>query len=244
MKFSPYSFSKASTFYQCPYKFKLKYIDKIKIPFETNIALEKGKYIHSLIEHDIKNEKLKDFKFEIASEKDVQNFNQIFNNLQINPLYNYFKSKNGFTELGFSLKIQDKKIIPGKYDSDSLIRGYIDYLFIEDNKAIIIDWKTGKYKEDINEMQVIIYSVWAFLNFNIDIVETYFFFVEHSKYVKKTFKKEQLNELLKKILLYLRKIEKCNNFDKNISPLCNYCEFKKFGYCDGKENFDKFNVNL
>ena len=56
MKFSPYSFSKIGTFSQCPYRFKLQYIDKIKIPFEINIALEKGKYIHSLIEQYIKNE--------------------------------------------------------------------------------------------------------------------------------------------------------------------------------------------
>ena len=43
MKFIPYSYSKIASFKQCPYKFKLQYIDKVEIPFETNIALEKGR---------------------------------------------------------------------------------------------------------------------------------------------------------------------------------------------------------
>ena len=34
MKYAPYSYSMIGTFKNCPYRFKLQYIDKIKTKFE------------------------------------------------------------------------------------------------------------------------------------------------------------------------------------------------------------------
>jgi len=258
MKYAPYSFSKLGAFYHCPRKFKLQYIDKIKIPFETNIALEKGKYLHHLIECDLTN-KNKDFSFELSKKEDIQKYDQIFNNFVISPHYSFFKSlKEKYIEKGFSLKLDlskkgKDKIIPDEYESKSnknekeniLIRGFIDFLAIKDDIAIIVDWKTGKFKEDQNEMQLIIYSIWIFLKFpNVKKIEAYFYFVEHNKYVLRTYYREQLNELIKKMVEYIKPVENESKFDKNISPLCDWCPFKKFGYCDGEEDFEQFKTKI
>ncbi|MFW6311771.1 MAG: PD-(D/E)XK nuclease family protein [Nanoarchaeota archaeon] len=42
MKYNPYSVSKIETFESCKRKFKLQYIDKIKVP-DIRYHLEKGK---------------------------------------------------------------------------------------------------------------------------------------------------------------------------------------------------------
>ena len=252
MKYTPYSFSKLGSFHQCPRKFKLQYIDKIKIPFETNIALEKGKYLHHLIECDLKNEK-ENFIFELSKEEDKQKYRQIFNDFIITPHYNFFKSlKEKYIEQGFSLRIDStkrgkNKIIPDNYKNgkDVLIRGFIDFLAIKDETAIIVDWKSGKFKENQNEMQVIIYSIWAFLKLpQIKKVETYFYFIEHNKFVTRTYYKEQLNELIKKMIEYIQPVEKASQFPKNVTALCDWCPFKKFGHCDGEHDLNNFKINI
>ena len=256
MKFTPYSFSKMGSFHQCPRKFKLQYIDKIKIPFETNIALEKGKYLHHLIECDLKNEK-GNFVFKLSKDEDKNKYRQIFNNFIVSPHYNFFKSlKEKYIEQGFSLILDPSrqgknKLIPENYKNGKnvLVRGFIDFLAIKDDvnqkTAIIVDWKSGKYKEDQNEMQVMIYSIWAFLRFSqIEKVETYFYFIEHNKFVSRTYYREQLNELIKNMIDYIKPIEKASQFPKNITALCDWCPFKKFGHCDGEHDFGNFKLNI
>jgi hydroxymethylpyrimidine pyrophosphatase-like HAD family hydrolase len=247
MKFIPYSYSKIGTFKQCPYKFKLQYIDKVKIPFETNIALEKGKYIHSLIEHYIKGTKLENFNFSLSTEKDIKEYDNIFNELKIDGLFQALIANDGerFVEHGFGLKLKDGKLIPTNYKNGELVRGFIDFLKIKNEKAIIVDWKTGKFREDQDKLQVMIYAIWAFLNFpQIKEVVTIFYFVEHKKITSKTFKREDLPFLVKEFLTIIAKIEKCIEFNKNVSPLCNWCPMKKFGYCNGEYDLEKFKVNL
>ena len=42
MKHAPYSYSKISTFQQCPLKFKFQYIDRIPVDQEQSPAIERG----------------------------------------------------------------------------------------------------------------------------------------------------------------------------------------------------------
>lgn len=52
MLYNPYSISKLGSFETCPKKFKLHYIDKIRIDAPQALALQKGNYIHEIIEED------------------------------------------------------------------------------------------------------------------------------------------------------------------------------------------------
>jgi hypothetical protein len=237
LQYIPYSFSKIATFYQCPQKFKLRYKDKIFIKSD-NIALEKGSYIHHCIENNIMDNEITPFKFRLSSEENIKEYNNIVRTFFNSDLYKSYKNlPNKKVEEGFSLSIIDKKIIPGSYKKDSLVRGYIDFMSLaEDGKSLlIVDWKTGKFKEDINQLQVQIYALWAFYTFpEVYTIDTTFCFVEHSKMVNKQFTRDDINDIKKNVLSHILGIEKAQEFKKNVSALCDYCEFKQNGYCDGK----------
>jgi len=56
-----YSHSRLSTFEQCPLKFKLKYIDKLKPEIERSIEAHLGGVVHEVLEWlytEVKNKKL------------------------------------------------------------------------------------------------------------------------------------------------------------------------------------------
>jgi putative RecB family exonuclease len=54
-----YSHSKVSTFEQCPFKYKLNYIDKIEVEQEQTIEMFMGSLVHQTLELMYKNKKFK-----------------------------------------------------------------------------------------------------------------------------------------------------------------------------------------
>ena len=242
-KYKPYSFSKVSTFYQCPYKFKLKYIDKIKVPFETNIALEKGRYLHHLIEKKFLNENTKDFKFSLSKQEDIEKYHKIFEDFKNNPFIDNLNKLDIEVEKGFSIDIENNEIKVGNYNNRSLMRGYIDFLGIyeknDKKNCIIIDWKSGKVPKEPNILQVEIYALWCFLYYDVEVINTCFYYIEHN--IKKCFKfqKADIPYLKQRIIDKIGYIENENEFRKQPSALCDYCEMYKFGHCNG-DNQKKF----
>jgi len=244
MKFTPYSFSKISCFQHCQKQFELKYINKIYIPSE-NIALEKGSYIHSVIENHIIDKAIPNFDFKLSKEKDINDFNDIIVKFLKSDLYKDYKSLNNkMVERGFSISLNGKEIEVGEYKKDSIIRGYIDFMAYDEmgKSLLIVDWKSGKYKEDINELQIKIYALWGFYTFDVDYITTEFCFVEHNKTVNQQFKRKDIPKLKKDIFEQVLLIEKAKEFKKNPTPLCQWCDYKKQGYCDG--NYDFHNMNI
>jgi len=237
MKYSPYSFSKISSFQHCPMKFKLNYIDKIRIPTE-NIALEKGKFLHHIIENVIMDFRPPEFKFELATEEQQRDFVIKLKDFMRSDCYKeYYALEHKETERGFSIDFDGVNIKAGDYNNHSLIRGFIDFISKNGNKLLIVDWKSGKYKEDINQLQVAIYALWGFLTFDVDIIECEFCFIEHSKKVTVKFERNDINKLIKDIFSEIMYIEKAQSFKKKPSALCDWCDYKKQGYCDGEFDF-------
>jgi len=245
LKYIPYSFSKISTYQHCPMKFKLNYIDKIRLQTEHK-AFEKGKFIHHVLEHLMKKESIPDFKFILSTEEDIKDYKEILNSFIHSELFHEYYQRDSELEVGFSLKMEDGKVVADGYSKDSMVLGFIDYISIdkENNRALIVDWKTGKYKKDINKLQVKIYSLWAMLYYEIENVDCEFVFVEHNKKVKASYNIKDKNNLIKDIFSEILFIEKAQKFKKNPSALCDYCDFKKQGYCDGEYDFDPKNFNL
>ena len=54
-----YSHSRISTFENCPYQYKLKYIDKIKVDVPTTIECFMGDLVHQTLEKLYKDKKFK-----------------------------------------------------------------------------------------------------------------------------------------------------------------------------------------
>jgi len=254
MKFSPYSFSKQSTFEQCPAKFKFQYIDKIKTEFKMNDILEKGSFIHLILEEFAKNNGVFpdniEYNFRHSSEEQIQEYKEIANNFIFSEIgYNYLNNELGKffgAEVEFGVKIDDsgKWVSTNYYDKKVLFRGKIDHANKYDNIMELLDWKTGKINESPQVLQLIMYAVWCFLKFpEVDEVHTAFVYIEHSSEKRYTFKRKMLKALQATIARKLIEIELEEKFEKHEDGLCQFCQFRLAGVCEETSN-DEFITDM
>jgi hypothetical protein len=228
MKFNPYSHSKLDVWRGCPYKFKLTYIDKIKIEKGGTLALFRGSYFHHYIET-----KSNDFKTnEIFTEKHKQECDSILETFLESDVAKKYLSKNGNFEEKFSF---NSKLELLEYkDKSSWLKGSIDYYFVEGDVLTIVDWKSGKVPWETSDNQTKVYAIYGFLKFpEVQEVKANFVYIEHCLEKSFTYKREDLKKLLKELFDTTRFAENDSTFIKRPTVLCDYCDFKTFGHCDG-----------
>jgi hypothetical protein len=247
MKYNPYSISKIGSYFSCPRKFKFNYIEKVKIDKPKNIALYKGSYKHLLLEkypniHNVEFNTNEVFTEEIKEQcyKEVIDF--IISDLGEFCLQ---PQKLIGVEIEFGL---DKQLNDCSYYSkDALFRGKIDNVVIQNNTLVLIDYKSGKYKEpqyQSNE-QLMLYAIWYFQKLDyIDFIDGYFVYIDkdNGEYKKNQcyFKREHLDTYKTHFLKKIIEIEKSKDFPKNIveinkvnpetgdkMTLCDWCDFKE-----------------
>jgi len=247
MKYNPYSASSLGVFEQCPRKFKYQKIDKIPVEFVKTDALIKGTLIHLLLEYNelstkdkvqkIKNLKnSKEYKNVHISNELIKESFSIYNNFKKNNLHKELFSKKSLgKEIPCALKIENKSLVPCNFfDKDIIYRGYIDAVFVDEetNIVYIVDWKTGKDKStgDYKQTpdQLIYYAAWYFSKFPIDTIKVKYIFVEHGTELEYTMTKDRLPYYNKMLLSNISKIEKCQDFEKNETSLCDWCDFQDY----------------
>lgn len=246
MKFNPYSFSKLNSFMSCPKKFELSYIEKIKV-FVPNIATERGSYVHTLLENKTKN-KLTTFKFNVMTEKDVDECDKVYYDFTHSDNgKKYFDPKNEtYAEVEFGVKKIGKNFeVCSYYSKSALFRGKIDHQIIHGDWIELLDFKTGKVTSFPAPLQLVMYSVWAFIKYpHINKVRTAFVYVEHGNEEKEyIFYREHFEVILKKVVEKIVNVELAKKFPKNETKLCEYCDFRKKGYCD-PETVGEFNDKM
>ena len=248
MSLIPYSHSKISLFYQCPYKFKLSYIDKIK-KVSNNIALYKGSYAHAILEHKFNYDII--FKTdEIFTEEEKQKVKEYvkkFENCKLGKKYKSImlnKKHLPEFEINFFICKNGNQFFACNEKQKAIFLGFIDFMYFDEDKILnIIDWKTGKFKElkDQGTEQVELYAIWGFLQYPYqNKIKCKFVYIEHCKETYIEFERSQLQDLLKKHLNRIKKIEISNKekeFRKSPSPLCNWCDYYK-EECDGEQKFE------
>ena len=252
MKFTPYSFSKQNTFAQCPFKFKLQYIDKIKTPFKMNAILEKGSYIHLILEEIANNDGVLpeiEYKFKYSTKEEIQGYKVIAHDFIYSELgYKYLNPENGKffgAEVEFGVKLVDGKWLDTNYyDKNAMFRGKIDHMNKLGERAEVIDWKSGKVNSDPAVLQVIMYAIWVFIKFpEVQEVDSVFVYVEHGQEKRFTFKRSHLIPLMKKLVEKIYNIEKAIKYPKTENGLCPFCQYRLSGDCEETSNLD-FNDDL
>ena len=235
MKFSPYSYSKISTFKACPFKFKLNYIEGLRLKSES-VALEKGTRIHQIIEMYQYNKPsvLPTFDYKVLNKEQQEDAEEIAIKFCSSDMGMSFLHHDYI--LGHEVEFgMDKKFNPVNYNSnDAMLRGKIDFLAKEKRKAIVVDWKSGKVRDQryMSNEQTMLYAVWCFNMFDdIDEVESHYVYVEHDTITTFLFKREYFNNYTKLYATHVFNIETTNEQPKIVGPLCNYCDYMKQGYC-------------
>lgn len=221
MRFSPYSFSKISTYNTCPKKFDYQYVQKIGDIVVDNPALAKGRCIHSILEYypEVKDDIKNDNYYEIAKE--------ICDKFILSDLGHYVTSnKPKFAEQKIAL---DNKLEPCDYKSQNvLFKGIVDQVLIDDD-LYLNDFKSGKYVDFKYQgfEQLMFYAIYFFKKFqNIKKIHISYLYVEHNMENKITLQREYFNNYLKQLLVNIKTIEDDFIFDyKFNNRLCDWCNF-------------------
>lgn len=242
-----YSYSKISTFEQCPLKFKYRYIDKIEV-IEKNIESFLGNTVHQTLEwlySEVKNNRIPDiektieyycdtwernFSQKIIIIKQENNFADYFNK-GIKFIVDYYTKHQPFKDNTIAI---EKKIIIGidELKNYNLI-GFIDRLVYDKEKDEyeIHDYKTANslpLREKIQEdRQLALYSLAVKNEFGYEKkVHLFWHYLAFNKTIYAVKTNEELEKLKKEVGELIDKIEDTKEFPANKSVLCNWCEYR------------------
>lgn len=243
---SDYSITKIDSFKQCRCKYKLQYIDKIKVDRTKSIETFMGSRVHETLEKLYRDktfcktdslDELMDFYDRIWDENyddsvtiakkeyTADNYRETGRKC----ISDYYRSHEPFEEMKIiGLETEDLLTLPnGRTYS---IR--IDKLGCKGNDYYVCDYKTNqklKTREEADsDRQLAMYSVWVKKNFP-DAANVYLIWhmLRFDKDITSERTDAELSELVDQIVGEIEEIESCNDWSPNVSTLCDYCEFRR-----------------
>ena len=213
----PYSYSMLSTYDQCARKYKYQYIDKAPKGYVDRTALLKGGAVHSILENypDETTHKL------------APKYKHITDEFISGDLGQKYLNGESMNEVSFGLT-DDLK--PTTYkDKKALFRGKIDRVQPLESVLHLIDWKTGRYKEERWQdfRQLLFYGIYFFQRYeNIDTIKISYVYVEHNLENIMTLERQYLDNYVEQLTSIIKDIEADKAFEKVVTKLCGYCDFK------------------
>ena len=243
-----FSHSKLQTFEQCSYKYKLKYIYKIKPEIEKSIESHLGTATHDALE----------WLYNQVLQKNIPSLDEVVEQYIKKWNEDYSKNilivKKEFTHTDYFNKgikfIIDYYIKNKPFDDNTLenekqiwvelqkdfphkIIGYIDRLVYNSEKQEyeIHDYKTanflpGQDKFD-KDRQLALYSIGIRQLFGPKNVNLIWHYLAHNKKIVSTRTPEQLDQLKIDIINTINKIEANKTWKTNRTRLCDWCEYKE-----------------
>lgn len=239
------SVSRADLYKECPYRYKLKYHDKIPSPIPEPFYFVYGKIIHKIVEVYV----LEGGEREIGKvATDVLQGRIHIDNGKCAPkLPTEYKDrlpvhlKNFMDKMGDSVRL--KSITEHKFHYDlerpngKYILGFIDRIIIKDGKAWIVDYKTTKdsrYRKDENtvkfdpQLRMYCRAVQREMNLPAEKIKAALFYLEDGQCVGSSFSEESLAAAERDLLetYDLIKSHPPESARGNIGQHCNRCEYK------------------
>jgi len=242
-----YSHSRVSTYENCPYQFKLKYIDKIKVDISTTIEAFMGGLVHQTLEKLYKDKKFqkkitkaglikfyndlwkKEFSEDILIvKKDYteENYRKM-GEKYITDYYDRMQPFEQMTILG--IETEDKITLPD--GNQWHVR--IDKLGCDDEgNYYVCDFKTNARMKDQEEAdedrQLAMYSVWVKDKFkDAKSVKLIWHMLAFNKDAVSERSDEQLEKLQQEVIEKIKEIESATEFPRNQTALCDYCVYKE-----------------
>jgi len=218
MKYTPYSFSKISTHKKCNRKFKYSYIDKAPKSEVDLTPLLKGGAVHSILEH-YPNE---------STHKLAPKYQHIADKFISTKLGKKYLSQDSIREFDFGLS---KELTPTEYrDKEALFRGSVDFICTIEDTLHLIDWKTGKYREQKWQEydQLMFYGIYFFQRYpSINTIKISYVYIEHPETENDLMlERKYLDTYISELRDLINNAEKDEDFVKNPSPLCQWCEYR------------------
>ncbi len=241
-----YSHSKISTFENCPYQYKLKYIDKIKVDISTTIEAFMGNMVHRALEDMYMRKK---FKKRIAKASLIKFYRDIweenysddilivkkglnsenYRKMGEKFLSDYYDRMKPFEEMTIlGLETQERMDLP----DGNKWHVRIDKLGCDnEGHYYVCDYKTNSRMKDQEEAdsdrQLAMYSIWVKDKFkDAKSVKLIWHMLAFNKDAISERTDEQLQKLQEEIVEKIKEIENAKEFPRNKTGLCDYCAYK------------------
>jgi RecB family exonuclease len=250
-----YSYSRINTFKNCPFQYKLQYIDKIKVEEEgieafmgsrihetleklyADLIMSKTNTIEELLEYYDKcwSEKWHEKVVIVKSGFTAEDYKET-GKRAVSDYYSHYypfdQTKPLWTE---------KLILFDLGDDQYKMQGYIDRLDKKSNGALEIhDYKgsarlAGQNIVD-NDKQLGLYQLAVQEQFpDAECIHLVWHYVLFDTELRSDRTPEQLEELKAEFRGLIDEIENTKEFKPNKSPLCNWCGYQE--YCPAKKRF-------
>lgn len=220
-----YSYSRLSMFDRCPKKFHYKYIELYSIT-DDSAVFEKGRYLHSLLEH---YPNIPEFKFEFLDVEDKKDLfiEQIHSLCKYEPKVKFLLKNCIAREQQFYLERDINLSLVNCEKDDQLINGVIDYVGKVTDSVILCDWKSGQTQKYASFEQLKLYSIWAFNEFpEINNIILFLYFIEQNLYLRLDLNRDKDFEVIKQnVLNKINTIETTKEYNKIKKEDCQYCPY-------------------
>ncbi len=244
-----YSHSRLSTFEQCPFKFKLRYIDEIIPEIEQTIESHLGRSVHETLEwlykKIIKEKKVatitelidkyteaweKSFTLDIKIVRKNLTAKDYFNK-GVKFLIDYYFKHQPFQD--GTIEIEKQIIVKLDSEGKYKVQGFVDRIVknSQTGEYEIHDYKTANTlpkKEKIeSDRQLALYSIAVKEMFNTNTnVNLIWHYLAHNIQIISKRTNSQLESLRREIIDLINKIESAKEFPQYTSVLCDWCEYK------------------
>ncbi len=196
-------------FLGCPRRYHLVR-DKKLVPFVETEAIRHGNEVHKALEDRIAVKQPLPEKF-----------------AQYESMIAKFDRPGVTVEQEIAL---DRNLRPvGWWDKTCWVRGKIDLSLTAKTSAMLVDWKTGKVKNDSSQL-----SLFAAMKMTIDpqvtVTKTMFVFLNYGKTISESYEKDAVPGIWADFIGKVNRLEQAYEADKWLpkpSPLCGWCPLKK-----------------
>lgn len=214
-KFRAWSFSRWKDYEGCPARAKWRFLEKLPVEEEKSPALERGGQIHDEAKRFVQ-EGGKLPKSLFAFEDEFAILRRAYEGGRVDVI----------TEEQWAAT---KDWVPTEwFGSDAWVRTTLDALVLEGDRAVIIDYKTGKIRKEEQEPQLELYAVVTLSRFPaVEEVASSLWYLDHGVATRKRYPRSDLPRLKKAWLARTKKMLSDERFDPKPSSMCRYCPFEK-----------------
>lgn len=209
-----HSYSAIKLFENCPYRYYHQRIAKTVVD-QGGEASAHGERIHKALEDRIKEGTT------LPSELD-----NLEPTVQVLEQYGKSGSITAEQELTLNAKLEPT----GWWSKDAWMRSKLDVLIMTGEKAMVVDWKTGKRRPDFAQLEL--FALQVFLQFpEINWVSSTFVWTKDLNTDREVYTRDKKGELLTKLLEKTKRIEAALEKEKwpaKPSGLCKFCPCKDF----------------